>query len=81
MQTSIVRGILPRLFAICCAFVLMSCGGDGQSSTSAEEVEICLDQGGEWAGECAFANEYCAIRARCKPNADFCPCDTWKLKD
>lgn len=61
--------------------LLAACGGESsEAPQELTEIEICLDQGGEWQGECAFPNEYCLIRSQCKPGAEFCPCAKWALK-
>lgn len=63
------------------AVLLSACSGESEDPAVITEIEICIDQGGEWQGECTFANEYCAIRVQCKPNAEFCPCDVWGIKE
>ncbi len=59
---------------------ISACSGRSSDDTMTD-IEICLDQGGEWQGECAFPNEYCRVRAQCKPESEFCPCIDWHAKD
>lgn len=66
------------IIAICIA--LSSCGGESNEETLAE-IEVCLDSGGEWQGECVYSGEYCIERAQCKPGATFCPCVIWGVKE
>ena len=61
--------------------VVFIVGCSGESSEEITDIEMCLDQGGEWQGECVYANEYCMVRASCKPEATFCPCQEWGIKD
>ena len=73
---------MKKLIIAMIAIAISACGGESsEDSVELAAVEICLDQGGEWQGECAFSGEYCIARAQCKPNAEFCPCVQWTIKD
>ena len=41
------------------------------------DIELCMEQGGEWQGECVFEGEKCFKRAACKANGALCPCEMW----
>lgn len=64
--------------------VLTLCACSGEQSKEPPEqladIEICLDQGGEWQGECVFQGEYCLFYVSCS-KGDSCPCAYWTTKD
>lgn len=63
MQNQVVLEMLRKLFVTCFALVFMSCAAESERLI---EIEICLDQGGEWADEvCVFDK---AAQPMCKPN-------------
>lgn len=68
-----------KYILILSAILLSSCGGGTETEPPEmlTDIEICLDQGGEWADDqCVFFDEseyYETLDVMCKMNSQYCP--------
>ena len=76
MRINTALEISLKLFGLWLLSALISCGGSNEMTA---EIEMCLDQGGEWTENgCQFEPPKCLVQAYCKVGAEECPCVLWE---